>query len=393
MMLLRYIVTAACLFQLGLAFQSRNSNQQLICLTTTTIAQSSRRSTTTNTTTQRRWRNSSCHRLLSATNNNDDGDSESNLSRRSIFERSFAAAAVIPSLLINPLSVGADITSPARSASPAGQTFISPSEAQITQKVFMNIRISRQDGTFYVRDDLPDTPENRVFSCRLVIGLFGKNCPTHVERFLSYIRPNKDDDDDNPLPNYGRSYFTSSDQATGLLLGGMIPSLELTEIGGNTAIRYGGRLQPASLWVERPSSTTADGVLPPRISHRAKGLLTHRLLDATPVFGITTRSDTTILDRTHNVFGTIMFGESTGGDDFIKTVQDLPTYSLERPASMMNDPVTGGNSIVDEAAGAVFNAQKQFFRNAAKTLGDNRLDKVYEGKLLRRVQVTQVGMA
>jgi hypothetical protein len=52
----------------------------------------------------------------------------------------------------------------------------------------------------------------------------------------------------------------------------------------------------------------------------------------------------------------------------------------------------GKENVVQDAAQAVFNAQRGFFRGAAKSLGDTRVSKVYEGKLLRRVEVTQVGI-
>lgn len=89
------------------------------------------------------------------------------------------------------------------------------SVAPITHKVFMDVRVSRQDGTFYVRDDLEDLPENRVFYGKLKLGLFGTIAPTTVERFLSYVNVNYSPLDDNPLPSYGRSSFRSFDQATG----------------------------------------------------------------------------------------------------------------------------------------------------------------------------------
>jgi hypothetical protein len=50
-------------------------------------------------------------------------------------------------------------------------------EVEITDKVFFDLRISRQDGSTYVRDDLPDTFENRVLKARLVIGLYGNQAP------------------------------------------------------------------------------------------------------------------------------------------------------------------------------------------------------------------------
>lgn len=295
-----------------------------------------------------------------------DGTEDSNgclLSRRSLLNAGLVAVSLLSAL------------SPASAEPP---TYMSPDTAKITHKIFMNVRISRQDGTFYVRDDLPDTPENRVFAGSLKIGLFGQCAPNHVERFLSYIQTQEDRNDDNPLPNYGRSSFPALDQATGLLTGGVIPSLQITEINGSTALRYGGRLLPAKLWIESASAG-------PRLTHTGKGLLTHRNLDAIPVFGVTTRSDTTSLDRSHTVFGRILLDDDARA--FFDIVRDLPTYSVDRPRM---DPAT--ETVVEDAAQAVFTAQREFFRSAAKSLGDSRLDKIYEGKLLRRVEVTQVGM-
>jgi cyclophilin family peptidyl-prolyl cis-trans isomerase len=284
-------------------------------------------------------------------------------------------------------------------------TFISPDQATVTDKVYMNVRISRQDGTFYVRDDLPDTPENKVFYARLVFGLFGKEAPRHVEKFKSYIVPpksstslNENNDDDDPLPLYDRSTFTSFDQATGILMGGKITSLELTEMAGSTALRYGGRLLPASLWLEQRNNNNSNTnrII---ISHSARGLLTHRQLEALPDFGITTRSDTTMLDRTHVVFGKLILDDDAQA--FLNIVSNLPTYGLERPNPINNESelMTAASSsrssnpaLVDDAAAAVFNAQRQFFRKTAKAFGDSRLDKLYEGKLLRRVEVTSTGI-
>lgn len=122
----------------------------------------------------RRQANFPC-RFLSATrgsDNHDPGDASSPL-RRSILHQTLV---LIPAVLFWPVTSHAAATAPA--SSPAGgevvSSWISPEEATVTQKVFMDVRISRQDGTFYVRDDLPDTPENRVYTGRLVIGLFGK---------------------------------------------------------------------------------------------------------------------------------------------------------------------------------------------------------------------------
>jgi len=85
----------------------------------------------------------------------------------------------------------------------------------ITNTVYMNVRISRQDGTFYVRDDLEDTPENQVFTGTLKLGLFGTAAPRAVQQFLSYVNVSYSPLDDDPLPSYSRSTFSSLDQATG----------------------------------------------------------------------------------------------------------------------------------------------------------------------------------
>lgn len=301
------------------------------------------------------------------------------LTRRRILHSVAALSLNAQSLLLP----SAALASTSAGSSASSITYVNPSEAQVTHRLYMNVRISRQDGTFYVRDDLPDTPENRVFQGRLVVGLFGKVAPTSVERFLSYVDPDSRPLDDNPLPSYGRSYFTALDPATGLLMGGTIPSLQLVDVGGSTAIQYGGRLLPAKLWIEPSDCRT-------RVSHAQKGLLTHRVLDATPAFGITTRTDTRELDRTHTAFGTLLMDEGDAAA-FLSLVQDLPTYSVDRPASMMGDPAS--ENVVDDAAEAIFNAQRSFFRKTAKAFGDTRLDKIYDGKILRRIEVTQVGLA
>jgi cyclophilin family peptidyl-prolyl cis-trans isomerase len=288
-------------------------------------------------------------------------------------------------------------------------TVIRPEDAPVTDTVYFDVRISRQDGTFYVNDDLPDIPENRVFMGRIIVDLFGATAPNYVARFLSYIDPDyipgskkpasssAVDMDENPLPLYSRATFRRLDQDTGLLVGGCIAGLRFSEINGSPALQYNGRLLPARLWLEgqrQQSPSTATSV----ISHTAKGLLTHRILDVTPEFGITTRSDTPELDGTHVVFGKVRLTDKSSGNDgaaFLDLVRDLPTYGMDRPSTMVassSDNADGAAMVVDDATSALFNAQRQFFRSAAKSIGDTRIDKVYEGKLLRRVEVTRAGI-
>ena len=247
---------------------------------------------------------------------------------------------------------------------------------QVTHKVFMDIRISRADGTFYVRDTIED-PTDEPFYAHLVLGLFGNNAPNSVQQFLQYV--DVPFDLDNPNPSYATTRFRTLDSESGLLIGG-ISGLDLTTLAGGNVLEYKGRVIPAKLWLENDTSKAA-------LAHDKKGLLTHRNLDLTPSFGITTRSSTTSLDSSHTVFGCVL--EDTNG--FLDKVVDLPAITSDGIVSRTsNEPVNvgGGNAV----ASSVFTAQRKSFRDAAKTFGDSRLEKVYDGKLLRRIEVTQMGL-
>jgi len=351
---------------------------------------------------------SACSNLFMTHNNNQENDNvvdeengithslDEQLSRRSMISSSAAFCGILGSgVLSNPAAHAASetLTGSSNDASASASEF-----PPVTHRVFMDLRISRSDGSFYVRDDLPDIPENRVYNGRLVIGLFGTASPNHVAQFLRYAAVTYNPTEDDPLPSYGRSSFVSLDQQTGLMVGGKIPGLETALIGGSNVLKYGTRVLPATLWSDRRSDL--------QVSHSAgKGLLTHRNLDVTPSFGITTRPAGFDLDGSYTVFGKILSDEGSyvgggGGksDDeaktvsFLSVVQDIPTYSMDRPAPPADAQPTEGERAVQEIASAVFSTQREFFRGAAKTFGDTRLDKVYEGKLLRRVEVTKVGI-
>lgn len=91
----------------------------------------------------------------------------------------------------------------------------------VTDKVYMDIRISRADGTFYVRDNTDGTDEDPFYG-RLVIGLFGKRTPNHVEQFVKYITNGESYDVNNPFPSYSTSKFPLLDTSSGLLIGGKV---------------------------------------------------------------------------------------------------------------------------------------------------------------------------
>lgn len=260
-----------------------------------------------------------------------------------------------------------------RNANDADGLPIMPENVEITDKIYIDTRISRSDGSTYIRDDLPDTFENRVLFQRISIGLYGKAAPKAVKKFLSYIDIENDFDIDNPYPSYSRSTFPALDQTTGLLTAGYISSLKAKDVAGSTALTYGSRVLPADLWIDKQMTE--------RFSHTTKGLLTHKNLDPLPSFGITTRPQPS-LDTTHTVFGQIIWDTDTL--KFFRDLEDIPTYSVERPSDYDNF----GTGAV---ASTVFNAQREFFRGAAKSIGDDRVGKLYSGKLLRRMEVLKVG--
>ncbi len=181
-------------------------------------------------------------------------------------------------------------------------------------------------------------------------------------------------------------------------------------------MEYAGRVQPAKLWLEDTkgvSSDVKDSADASQLSHTIVGLLTHRNLDLTPSFGITTRRGSSLssstLDATHTIFGCVL--EDTNG--FLEKILDLPVLTDTGMVSMtttttstaaINDPegsrggskeISAGVMVdrgVSSLTSSVFTAQRKVFRDAAKVLRDTRLDKVYDGKLLRRIEVTKVGL-
>lgn len=270
------------------------------------------------------------------------------------------------------------VTTIASTATPAVSAATLNDQPTITHKVFFDVRISRSDGTFYVRDIVGSTtdPVDEPFYGQLVFGLYGKEAPNHVQQFLNYV--DVPYDLESPLPSYSRSRFTTLDISSGLLLGGSIPGLEVSTLTGGNVLKYGGRVFPAKLWLEKNEME--------QISHNRKGLLTHRNLDLSPTFGITTLGSSQSLDSSHTVFGCVI--DDTAG--FLDKVLDVPvltdTGMVSRTEAGVEDSL--GGSI----ASSLFTAQRKVFRDAAQTFGDSRLDKVYDGKLLRRVDVAKVGV-
>ena len=259
---------------------------------------------------------------------------------------------------------------PAARADTTATTTVAPSPTsfaaapKVTHKIFFDVRIARADGTFATRDNDPDP----VYRSSLVFGLYGDLAPRHVSEFMKYIDvPTPASADDPSNPSYASSLFPAVIPDTGLIVGGKIKGLEPANFNGASALNYGGRLLPSPLWLESGGE---------KLKHDRSGLLTHRDLDPLPLFGVTTKGMPS-LDETHTVFGQVL-----EGGEFMRRVEFLPTYSIS--TSSIEEPGSVSES--------VFTFQKQLFRGAAKAAGDKRLEDLYEGKLLRKVDVTRVGV-
>jgi hypothetical protein len=142
---------------------------------------------------------------------------------------------------------------PLTTALPTASFATSEDIPKITHKVSFDVRISRSDGTFYVRDPKingqspEEGGEDEPFYGQLVFGMFGTACPNHIQNFLQYT--NVPFELDNPLPSYSKSKFTTLDIGSGLLIGGTIPGLDVTTLAGGSVLEYGGRVLPAKLWI------------------------------------------------------------------------------------------------------------------------------------------------
>ncbi|GMH60637.1 hypothetical protein TrST_g7541 [Triparma strigata] len=273
-----------------------------------------------------------------------------NLSSPSPARRDFISKST---LILSPL-----LTFPSSSTA-LEEALESPSpKPTITKKVYFDVRISRSDGTFAVRDNDSADP---VLRSTLILGLYGNDFPVHVERFLSYV------DVKNDGPSYANSYFTGLDPVTGSVEGGRIKGLEVANFNNQAVLNYGGQIVKSELWLEDGSKE--------KFKHDREFLITHRDLDVSPKFGITTTASAA-LDGTNTVFGELL-----EGFDFVRRCEFIQKYSV---STSTEEP----GSLKDE----VFTMQKEFFRGLAKGVGDSRLDELYEGKFLRKVDVTRCGL-
>ena len=113
------------------------------------------------------------------------------------------------------------------------------------------------------------------------------------------------------------------------------------------------------------------------MEHSSAGILTRQRGDAPQAFGLTV-AGSKALDATHQAFGRVVRDNS----NLISAISTLNAYSLDAAPDGLSKDVPG--------AAAIYRAQKDAFRGAAKAFGDGRASKIFPGKLLRRVEITRV---
>ena len=116
---------------------------------------------------------------------------------------------------------------------------------------------------------------------------------------------------------------------------------------------------------------------PSAASHDSAGILTRQRGDAPQAFGLTV-AGSKALDATNQAFGRVVRDPS----GLLAAIGTLNAYSLDAAPDGLSKDVPG--------AAAIYRAQKDAFRGAAKAFGDGRASKIFPGKLLRRVEITRV---
>ena len=105
------------------------------------------------------------------------------------------------------------------------------------------------------------------------------------------------------------------------------------------------------------------------------GILTRQRGDSPQAFGLTV-AGSKVLDATHQAFGRVVRDPA----GLLAAISTLNAYSLDAVGPSTDVP----------GAAALYRAQKDAFRGAAKAFGDGRASKIFPGKLLRRVEITRV---
>eukprot|EP01041_Mallomonas_annulata_P008610 gene8610-17769_t len=150
---------------------------------------------------------------------------------------------------------------------------------QITQKVYLNIKIAN-----YTEESV-GTNKGATGSGRVVIGLYGKDAPESVKRFLSVIQSNGLE-----FPSYLESQFTRITE-DGLLEVERVRGVNTINIAGTDVLEYDGNILSQFTTIMETNG----------LRHDTRGLLTRRQLTSGPEFGITV-SPAPALDGFHVIF-------------------------------------------------------------------------------------------
>lgn len=220
---------------------------------------------------------------------------------------------------------------------------------EVTSKVFMDLRI--------LKDYNKEVLEDGAVRGRLIIGLYGSLAPKTVAHFLQFLPQ---------MPGEAPSYATGAffRQEPGKWLeGGKISGLQATQIAGSDGYEWNGGIYPL-----KPPLEGND------LRHDRKNLLSHKKFNAGPEFCVLL-APSLELDSSNTVFGEVLQGE-----ELLLEIAQLPFVtgkSLDKTGSVASN---------------VWAAQNAYFRGLAKSLGDTRVQKTFPGKLLRRVEITKVGL-
>ena len=195
----------------------------------------------------------------------------------------------------------------------------------------------------------------------MVFGLYGDDSPKGVERFLSFVTGNIGQFTDGQGPSYRSSLFDRLEPGR-LVEGGRITGLKQVEFAGSLEYQYGNRMLPLRPVLEANNLT-----------HDSRGLLTRRTFESGPQFSVTL-SRNPALDGSNEVLGKL-----EEGDDLLQLIESQPYItgkSIDPPGS---------------AKDKIFDVQKSIFGTLSKAAGDSRAED-RTGKLLRRVEITNVGI-
>ena len=239
-----------------------------------------------------------------------------------------------------------------------------------TTIVRLSMRIARPDGTFYVRAKGEEDPEPPKIG-DVDVELFGR-APAAVATFLAFALG---DPASAEAPTYASAILDErAADAPVIYAARRLRGVETRSIGGEQILvrsRDGGEV------LSRNAEAIAAKLRkePSAVSHDAAGILTRQRGDSPQAFGLTV-AGSKVLDATNQAFGRVV----RDNNNLIEAVGALNAYFLDAVGPSTDVP----------GAAALYRAQKDAFRGAAKAFGDGRASKIFPGKLLRRVEITRV---